>query len=153
MTTNRVRKDVIRERMAATGESYNVAARGLLQGTPKAEVLAALRVQRWLPGDSLDVPCPCGGTCEPGENCGRCDAPHRHVARSPGSTVDVDVWEDRYDCPGCSASYCLTVVLTGRPWGVVAMVPQGGGAEPVARVRVFPGVMHPQLEVGTATAG
>ena len=152
MTTNRVRKDVIRERMAAAGESYNVAARSLLQATPKAEVAVALQLQRWLPAESLDVPCPCGGTCEPGEDCGRCDTPYRHVARSPGSTVDVDGWEDRYDCPGCSASYSLTVVLTGRPWGVVEMVPQGGGAEPVARVRVFPGVVHPQLGVGTASA-
>ena len=146
MTTNRVRKDVIRERMAATGESYNVAARGLLKGTPKAEVLAAQRVQQWLPAESLDVPCPCGGTCEPGEICGRCNAPYRHAARNPGSTVDVDVWEDRYECPGCSASYSSTVVLTDRPWGAVAMVPQGGGAAPIAQVRVFPGVRHPGLE-------
>ena len=48
------------------GESYNVAARSLQQATPKAEVAAALAVQRWLPADSLDLPCPCGGTCSPG---------------------------------------------------------------------------------------
>ncbi|WP_371495152.1 hypothetical protein OG871_07250 [Kitasatospora sp. NBC_00374] len=145
MTTNRVRKDVIRERMAATGESYNVAARSLQQATPKAEVAAALAVQRWLPADSLDLPCPCGGTCEPGETCARCHALHRHVARNPGSTDEVEVWEDRYDCLGCSASYRLTIVLPGRPWGAVESVPQARGGEPATRVRVFPGVVHPGL--------
>ncbi|MFJ1705613.1 hypothetical protein [Kitasatospora sp. NPDC088346] len=149
MTTNRVRKDVIRERMAATGESYNVAARSLQQTTPKAEVAAALAVQRWRPADSPDVPCPCGGTCEPGDTCTRCHALHRHVARDPGSTVEVEVWEDRYDCLGCSASYRLTVVLPGRPWGVAEQVPQARGGEPAVRIRVFPGVVHPGLG-GTA---
>ncbi|MER8185044.1 hypothetical protein [Kitasatospora sp. NPDC094015] len=150
MTTNRARKDVIRDRMATTGESYNVAARSLIMATPKAEVAKALEVQRWLPAESLDLPCPCGGTCEPGETCERCHATHRHVARDPGSTVNLETWEDRYDCLGCAASYRLTVVLPGRPWGRAEPVPAGGGAEPGVRVRVFPGVAHPRLNPGPA---
>lgn len=117
MTTNRGRKDVIRDRMAATGESYNVAARNLKAMKDMGATREAVLTQRWRPADALDVPCPCGGTCEPGERCERCHALHRHVARYPGSATDVETWADRYDCMGCASSYILTVVLRGRPWG------------------------------------
>ncbi|NEE56904.1 hypothetical protein G3M55_71660, partial [Streptomyces sp. SID8455] len=86
MTTNRGRKDVIRDRMAATGESYNVAARNLKAMKDTAATRDAVLVQRWTPAESFDVPCPCGGTCEPGETCDHCHARHRHVKRYPGST-------------------------------------------------------------------
>ncbi len=115
MTTNRGRKDVIRDRMAATGESYNVAARNLKAMKDTAATRDAVLVQRWTPADSLDVPCPCGGTCEPGETCDHCHARHRHVKRYPGSTTEVETWADRYECTGCSSSYTLTVHLAGRP--------------------------------------
>ncbi|MDJ0346250.1 hypothetical protein QMK19_19285 [Streptomyces sp. H10-C2] len=145
MTTNRARKDVIRDRMAATGETYNVAARNLLALRHTSQTAEACRVQRWRPASRLDLPCPCGSTCEPGEKCGRCHALHRHVSRNPGSLVDVEVWEDQYDCTGCSASYVVTVILPDSPWGVVEMVPQGGVAEPVPRARLYPGVVHPRM--------
>ncbi|SEC18174.1 hypothetical protein SAMN05216483_1220 [Streptomyces sp. 2131.1] len=145
MTTNRGRKDVIRDRMAATGESYNVAARNLKAMKDMGATREAVLTQRWQPADSPDVPCPCGGTCEPGERCGRCHALHRHVARYPGSTTEVETWVDRYECLGCPASYTLTVTLPGRPWGVAETVVRGGAAEEVVRARVFPGVAHPLL--------
>ncbi|MFF2407103.1 hypothetical protein [Streptomyces sp. NPDC058092] len=145
MTTNRGRKDVIRDRMAATGESYNVAARNLKAMKDMGATREAVLTQRWRPAESFDVPCPCGGTCEPGERCERCHAPHRHVARYPGSVTDVETWADRYDCSGCASWYILTVVLPGRPWGVAETVVRGGSAEPVVRARVFPGVAHPLL--------
>ncbi|MFD7014265.1 hypothetical protein [Streptomyces sp. NPDC059161] len=148
MTTNRGRKDVIRDRMEATGESYNVAARNLKAMKDMGATGDAVRTQRWRPADSLDLPCPCGGTCEPGERCDRCHAWHRHVARVPGSLTEVEVWADRYDCAGCSSSYTLTVTLPGRPWGIAETVIQGGSAEPVVRARVFPGVVHPLLRPG-----
>ncbi|MDG4865727.1 hypothetical protein P8605_47020 [Streptomyces sp. T-3] len=145
MTTNRGRKDIIRDRMDATGESYNVAARNLKAMKDMGATRDAVLTQRWRPAASLDVPCPCGGTCEPGEKCERCHARHRHVARFPGSRTDVETWSDRYDCMGCSSSYTITVVLPGRPWGIAETVVQGGSAEPVVRARVFPGVVHPLL--------
>ncbi|MGC5341327.1 hypothetical protein ACPXCE_00275 [Streptomyces sp. DT24] len=145
MTTNNGRKDVIRNRMATTGESYNVAARNLKAMKDMGATRDAVLTQRWRPAPSLDVPCPCGGTCEPGETCDRCHARHRHVARHPGSLTEVEIWADRYDCLGCSASYTLTITLPGRPWGVAETVIQGGSAEEVVRARVFPGVVHPQL--------
>ncbi|MEC4016000.1 hypothetical protein [Streptomyces sp. H27-D2] len=145
MTTNRARKDVIRERMAATGETYNVAARNLLSLRHTSQTAVALQVQDWRPALHLDLPCPCGSTCEPGEKCERCHAPHRHVSRNPGSLVDVETWEDRYECTGCSASYVISVILPGRPWGVAEMVPQGGVADPVPRARVYPRVLHPRM--------
>ncbi|MFB6945125.1 MULTISPECIES: hypothetical protein [unclassified Streptomyces] len=150
MTTNRGRKDVIRDRMAATGESYNVAARNLKAMKDMGATREAVLTQRWRPAETLDVPCPCGGTCEPGERCERCHALHRHVARRPGSVTDVETWADRYDCMGCASSYILTVVLPGRPWGVVDAVVRGGSAEPVVRARVFPGVAHPLLRPESA---
>ncbi|MGW1107783.1 hypothetical protein [Streptomyces sp. NPDC002540] len=150
MTTNRGRKDVIRDRMAATGESYNVAARNLKAMKDMGATREAVLTQRWRPAETLDVPCPCGGTCEPGERCERCHALHRHVARRPGSVTDVETWADRYDCMGCASSYILTVVLPGRPWGVVDTVVRGGSAEPVVRARVFPGVTHPLLRPESA---
>ncbi|GAA3005719.1 hypothetical protein [Streptomyces fulvorobeus] len=149
MTTNRGRKDVIRDRMAATGESYNVAARNLKAMKDMGATREAVLVQRWSPADSPDVPCPCGGTCEPGETCERCHATYRHVKRYPGSVTDVGVWADRYECRGCPASYTLTVRLADRPWGVAETVIQGGSAEPVVRARVFPGVLHPLLRPET----
>ncbi|MCX5417398.1 hypothetical protein [Streptomyces sp. NBC_00059] len=145
MTTNRGRKDVIRVRMAGTGESYNVAARNLKAMKDMGATRDALLTQRWRPAETLDVPCPCGGTCEPGETCDRCHARHRHVKRYPGSVTDVEVWADRYACMGCPATYTLTVRLAGRPWGVAETVVQGGSAEEVVRARVFPGVAHPLL--------
>ncbi|MFS0696373.1 hypothetical protein [Streptomyces nitrosporeus] len=150
MTTNRGRKDVIRDRMAATGESYNVAARNLKAMKDTAATRAAVLVQRWDPAESLDVPCPCGSTCEPGGTCDRCHARHRHVKRYPGSVTDVEVWADRYECLGCPASYTLTVRLPGRPWGVAGAAVRGGAGEEAVQARVFPGVAHPLLraEVG-----
>ncbi|MFJ3708000.1 hypothetical protein OG204_29880 [Streptomyces sp. NBC_01387] len=145
MTTNRGRKDVIRTRMARTGESYNVAAANFKAMKDMGATREAVLTQRWQPADSFDLPCPCGGTCEPGETCDRCHARHRHTARTPGSLTDVETWADRYRCTGCAATYTLTVVLPGRPWGIAETVIQGGSAEPVVRVRVFPGVVHPQL--------
>ncbi len=146
MTTNRGRKDVIRDRMAATGESYNVAARNLKAMKDTAATRDAVLVQRWKPADGFDVPCPCGGTCEPGETCDHCHARHRHVKRYPGSTSEVETWADRYECTGCSSSYTLTVHLAGRPWGVAETVVQGGGpGEEVVQATVFPGVIHPLL--------
>lgn len=145
MTTNRGRRGVIRNRMAGTGESYNVAARNLKSMKDMGATRDAVLTQRWLPADSLSLPCPCGGTCEPGEKCDRCHARHRHTARTPGSLTDVETWADLYECTGCAASYTLTVVLPGRPWGIAETVIQGGAAEPVDRVRVFPGVVHPGL--------
>ncbi|MFE7119013.1 hypothetical protein ACFU99_26705 [Streptomyces sp. NPDC057654] len=145
MTTNRGRKDVIRDRMAATGESYNVAARNLKSMKDMGATREAVLTQRWRPAESLEVPCPCGGTCEPGEKCERCHARYRHVARMPGSTTDVETWADRYECMGCAAVYTLTVVLPGRPWGIAETVVTGGAAEPVVQARVFPGVVHPLL--------
>ncbi|UPT45410.1 MULTISPECIES: hypothetical protein [Streptomyces] len=153
MTTNRGRKDVIRDRMAATGESYNVAARNLKAMKDMGATREAVLVQRWKPADSLDVPCPCGGTCEPGETCDHCHARHRHVKRYPGSTTEVETWADRYECTGCSSSYTLTIHLAGRPWGVAETVVQGGSAEEVVRARVFPGVIHPLLRSEAAEAG
>ncbi|SFX96641.1 hypothetical protein OH786_28015 [Streptomyces atratus] len=150
MTTNRGRKDVIRDRMAATGESYNVAARNLKAMKDMGATREAVLTQRWRPADTLDVPCPCGGTCEPGERCERCHALHRHVARYPGSVTDVETWADRYDCMGCASSYILTVALPGRPWGVAGTVVRGGSAEPVVQARVFPGVAHPLLRPESA---
>ncbi|MFF8710699.1 hypothetical protein ACF07T_04550 [Streptomyces sp. NPDC015184] len=144
MTTNRGRKDVIRDRMAATGESYNVAARHLKAMKDMGATREAVLTQRWHPAESPDVPCPCGSTCEPGERCGRCHALHRHVARYPGSVTDVETWADRYDCLGCASSYVLTVVLPGRPWGIAGAAPAGPG-ERAARAVVFPGVAHPLL--------
>jgi len=149
MTTNRVRRGVIRGRMAASGESYNVAARstfvppaGRRPGDAAAEALAT---HRWEPAENLDDPCPCGGTCAPGERCDRCHATHRHAARTPAGTTDVELWRDRYDCMGCAHSYSFTVTLPDRPWGTVTEVPQKGGREPVLRVRVFEGVVHPEM--------
>lgn len=153
MTTNRGRKDVIRDRMTATGESYNVAARNLKAMKDMGATREAVLVQRWLPADSLDVPCPCGGTCEPGELCEQCSARHRHVKRYPGSVTDVEVWADRYECTGCPSTYTLAVRLAGRPWGVAETVIQGGSAEPVVRARVFPGVIHPLLRQEAADGG
>lgn len=151
MTTNRGRKDVIRDRMAATGESYNVAASHLKAMKDTAATRAAVLIQRWTPAGSADVPCPCGSTCEPGETCGRCHARHLHVKRYPGSVTDVEVWADRYACAGCSSSYTLTVRLAGRPWGVAGTVIRGGSAEEVVRATVFPGVAHPLLRAAAAT--
>ncbi|MFJ8309912.1 MULTISPECIES: hypothetical protein [unclassified Streptomyces] len=148
MTTNRGRKDVIRDRMTATGESYNVAARNLKAMKDMGATGDAVRTQRWRPADSPDLPCPCGGTCEPGEKCDRCHALHRHVARAPGSLTEVEVWADRYDCTGCASSYTIAVTLPGRPWGIAETVIQGGAAEPVVRARVFPGILHPLLRPG-----
>jgi hypothetical protein len=149
MTTNRVRMAVIRGRMAAAGESYNVAARKLIvppegrrPGTRTAE---ALRTRYWEPAESFDEPCPCGGTCAPGERCDRCHATYRHVARTPDSVTDVDQWLDRYDCTGCANTYSFTVTLPDRPWGTAEPIPQRGGKEPVLRVRPFAGVDHPHL--------
>src|SRR6478609_9149633 len=107
MTTNRGRKDVIRDRMAATGESYNVAARSLKAMKDMGATREAVLVQRWKPADSFDVPCPGGGTCEPGETCDHCHARHRHVKCYPGATTEVETWADRYECTGCSSSYTL----------------------------------------------
>lgn len=152
MTTNRGRKDVIRDRMTATGESYNVAARNLKAMKDMGATAEAVRIQRWRPAATLDVPCPCGGTCEPGEKCDRCHARHRHVARFPGSRTEVETWADRYDCMGCASSYTIPVVLTGRPWGIAETVVQGASAEPVVRARVFPGVKHPLLRPETPEA-
>jgi len=151
MTTNRGRKDVIRDRMAATGESYNVAARNLKAMKDTAATREARLIQRWLPAESLDVPCPCGGTCEPGETCDRWHARHRHVKRYPGSVTDVEAWADRYECMGCASSYTLTIHLAGRPWGVAETVVRGGSAEEVVLARVFPGVVHPLLRAGVAS--
>ncbi|MFE4693207.1 hypothetical protein ACFRH6_24580 [Streptomyces sp. NPDC056749] len=151
MTTNRGRKDVIRDRMASTGESYNVAARNLKAMKDTAATREARLIQRWLPAETLDVPCPCGGTCEPGETCDRCHARHRHVKRYPGSVTDVEAWADRYECMGCSSSYTLTIHLTGRPWGVAETVVRGGSAEEVVLARVFPGVVHPLLRAEVAS--
>lgn len=138
--------------MAATGESYNVAARNLKAMKDMGATREALLVQHWLPADSFDVPCPCGGTCEPGETCDHCHARHRHVKRYPGSVTDVETWADRYECTGCSSSYTITVQLTGRPWGVAETVIQGGSAEAVVRARVFPRVVHPLLRPETPAA-
>ncbi|MEV0872594.1 hypothetical protein AB0I86_15600 [Streptomyces sp. NPDC049950] len=151
MTTNRGRKDVIRDRMAATGESYNVAARNLKAMKDTAATREARLIQRWLPAESLDVPCPCGGTCEPGETCDRCHARHRHVKRYPGSVTAVEAWADRYECMGCASSYTLTIHLAGRPWGVAETVVRGGSAEEVVLARVFPGVVHPLLRAEVAS--
>ncbi|MGW6358837.1 hypothetical protein ACWFR5_27595 [Streptomyces sp. NPDC055092] len=149
MTTNRGRKHVIRHRMTSTGESYVVAAKNLKAMKDMGQTAEAVRTQRWRPADSLDVPCPCGGTCEPGETCDRCHARHRHVGRAPGSLTDVETWMDKYDCMGCASTYTLTVVLPGRPWGIAETVVQGGSAEPVVRARVFPGVVHPMMRPET----
>lgn len=149
MTTNRGRKGVIRNRMTSTGESYNVAARNLKAMKDMGATREAVVTQRWQPAETLDVPCPCGGTCEPGEKCDRCHARHRHVARYPGSRTEVETWVDRYDCMGCSAYYTILVELPGRPWGVTETVIQGGSAEPVIKARVFPGVKHPLLRPET----
>ncbi|MET7515263.1 hypothetical protein ABZS88_17685 [Streptomyces sp. NPDC005480] len=149
MTTNRGRKHVIRSRMTSTGESYVVAAKNLKAMKDMGATAEAVRTQRWRPAESLDVPCPCGGTCEPGEKCDRCHARHRHVGRAPGSLTDVETWRDKYDCMGCASSYTLTVVLPGRPWGIAETVVQGGSAEPEVRARVFPGVVHPMMRPET----
>ncbi|GCD93692.1 hypothetical protein [Embleya hyalina] len=147
MTTNRVRKGVIRGRMAASGESYVVAARRMAvprgAKAPDAQTAAALRTRYWEPAESLDLPCPCGGTCAPGERCARCHATFRHVARVPGSRVDVEAWQDRYDCTGCAATHSFVVTLPDRPWGVVRTIPQRAGRDPIVRVEPFEGIGHP----------
>ncbi|MGW1997059.1 hypothetical protein [Embleya sp. NPDC001921] len=149
MTTNRVRKGVIRGRMAASGESYVVAARRMTvprgSKAPDARTAAALATRYWEPAESLDLPCPCGGTCAPGERCTRCHATYRHAARIPGSDTDVELWQDRYDCTGCANTYSFTVTLPDRPWGTVQTVPQRGGREPIVRIKPFEGIGHPNL--------
>ncbi|MFE6162076.1 hypothetical protein ACFQ7F_24545 [Streptomyces sp. NPDC056486] len=150
MTTNRGRKDVIRNRMTSTGESYNVAARNLKAMKDMGATREAVVTQRWQPAETLDVPCPCGGTCEPGEKCDRCHARHRHVARYPGSRTEVETWVDCYECMGCSNSYTILVDLPGRPWGIAESVIQGASTEPVIKARVFPGVKHPLLRPETS---
>ncbi|MEU6766959.1 hypothetical protein ABZ916_31210 [Streptomyces sp. NPDC046853] len=149
MTTNRGRKGVIRKRMTSTGESYVVAARNLKSMKDMGATREAVVTQRWQPAETLDVPCPCGGTCEPGEKCDHCHARHRHVARYPGSRTEVEIWADRYDCMGCSATYTILVELPDRPWGIAETVVQGASAEPVVKARVFPGVKHPLLRPET----
>ncbi|GGV45801.1 hypothetical protein GCM10010277_37020 [Streptomyces longisporoflavus] len=149
MTTNRGRKGVIRKRMTSTGESYVVAARNLKSMKDMGATREAVVTQRWQPAETLDVPCPCGGTCEPGEKCDRCHARHRHVARYPGSRTEVEIWADRYDCMGCASTYTILVELPDRPWGIAETVVQGGSAEPVVKARVFPGVKHPLLRPET----
>ncbi|MFI6579520.1 hypothetical protein [Embleya sp. NPDC050493] len=149
MTTNRVRKGVIRGRMAASGESYVVAARRMTvprgSKAPDTRTAAALATRYWEPAESFDLPCPCGGTCAPGERCTRCHATYRHAARIPGSDTDVEVWQDRYDCTGCANSYSFIVTLPDRPWGTVQTVPRRGGQEPVVRIKPFEGIDHPNL--------
>ncbi|WP_406289094.1 hypothetical protein [Embleya sp. NBC_00896] len=149
MTTNRVRKGVIRGRMAASGESYVVAARRMivppLAKAPGTKTAAALRTRYWEPAASFDEPCPCGSTCEPGERCDRCHATYRHAARTPGNPTDVHEWHDRYDCTGCANTYVLTVTLADRPWGTTKTIPQRAGKPPIVRVTPFEGIDHPDL--------
>ena len=94
MTTNRGRKHVIRHRMTSTGESYVVAAKNLKAMKDMGATAEAVRTQRWRPADSLDVPCPCGGTCEPGEKCDRCHArpPPRGAAPPAASRTSRRGW-------------------------------------------------------------
>jgi hypothetical protein len=90
------------------------------------------------PDQEPGKPCPCGSTDGlHGEECDcEDDAVLIHTMRLPGDRVEVTLWEDHFTCVyGCN-SYTEKVTLPDAPWGV--------REEGTDRVRIFPGVHHPQ---------
>lgn len=93
-------------------------------------------------------PCPCGSSDGlHGETCDCEDgAVLIHAMRLPGSTEDVTVWEDTFACThGCN-EYTETVTLPDAPWGVREQAVDRRGL-PYERIRLFPGITHPQEDL------
>lgn len=156
---DRARKREIRERMAATGEPYSVAARRIGANTTAADPLpaeergvaalpaAATPEQRahaeavWRATTDPDQPCRCSGPCHHGEPCDddssddRCPGRVVHADRYPGSLFAVTAWQDEYVCLECESAYTTVVELPALPW-----------AERTERGTVlFDGTRHPNF--------
>ncbi|MFG2221034.1 MULTISPECIES: hypothetical protein [unclassified Streptomyces] len=69
-----------------------------------------------------------------------------HTMRLPGSLDDVTVWEDTFACTHGCVEYGAKVTLPDAPWGAREPAVDRLGV-PYDRIRVFPGIRHPQEEL------